>query len=163
MRRHHRVDGLAGDLRDLLQVKLPDNAGEDSVSILPDMLGTAKCAVREALVHHSINGSFAIRQGRWKLELCPGSGGWSDPEPGSAAERRLPAVQLYDMSDDVSERRNVYAEQTPIVQQLIGLLEKYVRNGRSTPGTAKKNDVPVNIWKSKPLSLDDAGKPITHD
>jgi hypothetical protein len=119
--------------------------------------------VREALVHHSINGSFAIRQGRWKLELCPGSGGWSEPKPGSAAEQKLPADQLYDMSADVSERKNVYGKQGEVVQHLIRLLDKYVTDGRSTPGTAKKNDVPVNIWKSKPLSLDDEGKPITHD
>jgi arylsulfatase A-like enzyme len=154
---------LLATCADLLQVKLPDHAGEDSISILPDLLGTAKAPVREALVHHSINGSFAIRQGRWKLELCPGSGGWSDPKPGAAAEKKLPAVQLYDMSGDVSERRNIYGQHAQVVQQLTGLLEKYVADGRSTPGTAKKNDVPVNIWKSKPLSLDGEGKPITHD
>ncbi len=154
---------LLATCADLLQVKLPNNAGEDSVSILPDLLGTAKAPIREALVHHSINGSFAIRQGRWKLDLCPGSGGWSDPKPGSAKERKLPAVQLYDMSGDVSERQNVYGKQAQVVQHLIGLLEKYVADGRSTPGTVKKNDVRVNIWKSKPLSLDDNGNPITHD
>jgi arylsulfatase A len=67
------------------------------------------------------------------------------------------------MRGDVSERRNLYGQQAQVVQQLLGLLKKYVANGRSTPGAAKKNDVPVKIWKSKPLSRDDDGKPITHD
>jgi hypothetical protein len=39
--------------------KLPDTAGEDSVSILPALLGTAKAPLREALAHHSIFGVFA--------------------------------------------------------------------------------------------------------
>ncbi len=43
---------------------LPDDAGEDSVSILPDLLGTAPDRSAKPTVHHSINGSFAIRQGR---------------------------------------------------------------------------------------------------
>jgi arylsulfatase A-like enzyme len=154
---------LMATCADLLQVKLPDNAGEDSVSFLADLLGTAKTPLREALVHHSINGSFAIRKGRWKLELCPGSGGWSGPKPGSAAEQKLPAVQLYDISADASERRNLCDQQPQIVQQLTGLLEKYVADGRSTPGTAQRNDVPVNLWKSKRLSAGGAGKPVTRD
>jgi hypothetical protein len=46
---------------------------------------------------------------------------------------------------------------------LLNLLKKYVADGRSTPGEKQQNDVPINIWKAKPLSLDDTGKPITHD
>src|SRR6185436_18770234 len=45
---------------EILGVKLPDNAGEDSVSLQPAMLGTATKPLREATVHHSINGAFAI-------------------------------------------------------------------------------------------------------
>ncbi len=154
---------LLATCADLLHAKLPDDVGEDSVSILPDLLGTAQAPVREALVHHSNNGSFAIRQGKWKLELCPGSGGWSDPKPGSAAERDLPAVQLYDMHGDVSERQNIYGRQIETVKRMIDLLKKYVADGRSTPGERQHNDAAIKIWKAKPLSLDDAGNPITHD
>ena len=60
---------------DLLGAKLPDNAAEDSVSILPALLAKADRPLREAVVHHSIGGRFSIRQGPWKLELCAGSGG----------------------------------------------------------------------------------------
>ena len=52
---------------EILGSRLPDTAAEDSVSFLPALLGTATGPLREAIVHHSINGSFAIRQGRWKL------------------------------------------------------------------------------------------------
>ena len=46
-------------------VSLPDNAGQDSYSILPALLGTAGDGpVREAIVHHSGDGMFSIRRGR---------------------------------------------------------------------------------------------------
>ena len=68
---------------DILGEKLPDNMAEDSVSNLPVWQGKELAApLREATVHHSVNGSFSIRQGRWKLEFCPGSGGWSFPASG---------------------------------------------------------------------------------
>jgi arylsulfatase A-like enzyme len=135
---------------DLLGVKLPDNAGEDSVSILPALLGTDKTPLHEAVVHHSNNGRFAIRQGNWKLELCPGSGGWGSPRDPEALEEGLPPIQLYNLHDDVGEKVNVQAKDTEIVAHLTKLLEKYVADGRSTPGVPQKNDVPVDIWKTKP-------------
>ncbi|WP_421940458.1 hypothetical protein [Pedobacter sp.] len=47
---------------------------------------------------HSIDGNFAIRQGKWKLELCPGSGGWAAPKNAETLRAGDPAVQLYDLS-----------------------------------------------------------------
>jgi arylsulfatase A-like enzyme len=128
---------------DIVGAKLPDNAGEDSVSILPALLGTAREHIREAAVHHSISGVFAIRQGQWKLEFCKDSGGWSK---GGAAET---TGQLYDMSQDAGEQANKYQQHPEIVERLTKLLEKYIADGRSTPGLAQKNDAQVEIWKTK--------------
>ena len=127
--------------------KLPDNAGEDSVSILPALLGTAEQPLQEAVVHHSINGSFAIRQGQWKLELCASSGGWSDPKPRSKEAKQLPPVQLYDMAKEAGERTNEYKAHPEIVAQLTALLKKYIADGRSTPGSPQKNDVAIQLLK----------------
>ena len=144
---------------DITGSKLPANAAEDSVSFLPALKGTADKPLREAIVHHSINGSFSIRQAKWKLELCPDSGGWSDPRPTgegkgkgkgkgkAAAASNLPPVQLYDLSTDINEQKNVQAEHPEIVERLSKLLEKYVAEGRSTPGEPQKNTVDANIWK----------------
>ena len=134
---------------DILGVKLPDDAGEDSVSLLPALLGTDRAPLREALVHHSINGSFSIRQGAWKLALCPGSGGWSEPKPGSPAARTLPPAQLYDLATDLAEQHNTAAENAEIVGRLTRLLEKYVADGRSTPGPPQKNAAPIVLWKGR--------------
>ena len=128
-------------------VKLPDHAGEDSVSFLPVLLGRATAPVRTSLVHHSINGSFAIREGPWKLALSPSSGGWSAPRPGTPLAKKLPPVQLYDLSRDLGETNNLASAHPQIVARLTALLEEQVRAGRSTPGARQTNTVAVNIWK----------------
>jgi arylsulfatase A-like enzyme len=130
---------------DLLGAKLPANAAEDSVSFLPALRGIDRAPLREALVHHSINGSFAIRQGQWKLALGPDSGGWSVPKPGTPAAKQLAGVQLYDLAADPGERKNLQAGQPEIVARLTKLLETYLLKGRSTPGPAQTNDVPVKL------------------
>ena len=139
---------LLATCADFLGVKLPETAGEDSVSILPALEGRAKKPLREAIVHHSINGSFSIRQANWKLELCPDSGGWSAPRPGNAESRDLPAIQLYDLAMDIAETNNVHARHPEIVARLTALLEHYVANGRSTPGRAQTNTSPVTITRT---------------
>jgi arylsulfatase A len=130
---------------EIVGAKLPNGAGEDSVSLLPALLGQAKQPLREAIVHHSIDGAFAIRQGPWKLCLCPGSAGWSAPRPGRDNVSGLPIVQLFNLTDDIGEKFNVQVEHPDIVQRLTKLLEKYVADGRSTPGEPQKNAVAVDI------------------
>jgi len=129
----------------ILDSDLPAGSGEDSVSILPDLLGRASGSVREATVHHSINGSFAIRQGKWKLEFCAGSGGWSFPQPLEAEKLDLPRFQLYDLDQDISERVNVMDEHPEVVERLTEILMDYVEAGRSKPGPPQKNDRQVSI------------------
>ena len=38
-------------------------------------------------------GYLSIRKGKWKLELCAGSGGWSYPKPNTKQAKALPAVR----------------------------------------------------------------------
>lgn len=136
------LSDLLATVADITGFILPDNAGEDSVSNLPlwqERPGIGP--VREATVHHSIDGSFSIRQARWKLELCPGSGGWSSPRPGKECNG-LPSIQLYDMSEDIGERVNVHDKHPEIVHCLTALLTKYVGEGRSTPGLPQPNSGP---------------------
>jgi arylsulfatase A-like enzyme len=140
------LSDLFATCADILRKKLPDNVAEDSVSIFPALLGRSKQTLREALVHHSINGSFSIRQSQWKLELCPDSGGWSDPKPGSPEAQKLPPVQLYDLKEDIGEENNVQAQHPDVVARLTKLLEKYIADGRSTPGKPQPNTGPVELY-----------------
>ena len=135
---------LMATMAEITGYPLPDAAAEDSVSNLAIWKGTAIRPIREATVHHSINGSFSIRQGPWKLELCLDSGGWSQPQPGSPEAAGLPQVQLYDLSADIGERRNVQHEHPEVVARLTALLTRYVREGRSTPGQPQPNTGPAD-------------------
>ena len=126
--------------------KVPDTAAEDSVSFLPALTG--KSGGRDTLVSHSISGHFAIRRGALKLCLTPGSGGWSEPRPGAPASAKLPPAQLYDLAADRGETKNLAAEREGDVKELTALLEKFIANGRSTPGTPQKNAVEVVIHKA---------------
>lgn len=110
--------------------------------ILPLIKDPAKPeTIREATVHHSIRGEFAIRRGKWKLLCSPRSGGWSYPKPNANKEAiaSLPLIQLYGMDQDPGEKHNVYKEHPDIVEELRALLQQYIKNGRSTPGTPQKN------------------------
>ncbi|CAD5276773.1 MULTISPECIES: arylsulfatase [unclassified Imperialibacter] len=139
---------LMATCADIAGHKLAPNEGEDSYSLLPIFKQTISSEpLREGTVHHSMNGSFAIRRGPWKLILCPDSGGWSDPKPqDSVAVAGLPAIQLYHLANDPGEKRNLEAEQPGKVAELKALLAKYIQNGRSTAGETQKNDSYEGEW-----------------
>ena len=92
--------------------------------------------VRDHLVHHSGNGVFAIREGRWKLILGRGSGGFSRYQPPADA----PEGQLYDLDDDPAERNNRYAAEPEIVAHLAARLDEIQRSGRSWPTDDTRDD-----------------------
>lgn len=127
--------------------EVKDTEGEDSYNILPLLLDEKEGdIIREATVHHSIDGDFTIRKGEWKLLLSPGSGGWSYPRSNAEVIKTLPPVQLYNMQTDPQESKNVYAEHPEVVEELKALMAKYVKDGRSTPGMPQKNDGPT-AWE----------------
>jgi hypothetical protein len=53
------------------------------------------------------------------------------------------------MSKDIGERTNEQAGHPEVVARLTKLLEKYVADGRSTPGPKQQNDAQINLWKDK--------------
>ena len=127
--------------------KIADNEGEDSYNMMPLFENKGLNApFREAIVHHSIRGNFSIRKGDWKLEISPGSGGWSEPVD-SVAIKTLPAIQLYNLKTDSAEVHNLQASNPEKVKELKRLLKKYILDGRSTPGTNQKNDLIKVEWK----------------
>ena len=145
---------LMATVAEIADYDLKDNEGEDSYSLMPIFKGSSFSApFREATVHHSINGSFAIRKGNWKLAMCPGSAGWSYPRPGKDDDvlSKLPKVQLYNLSNDPEETINLESSEPEKVIELKLLLSKYITEGRSTPGAIQKNDA---IGKGKWRQID---------
>lgn len=99
--------------------------------------------IREATVHHSIDRSFSIRQGKWKLLLSSYSGGWSEPRK---PMKDTPEFQLFDLEQDPGEITNLYKSNQEIAKKMRTLLIRYIKEGRSTPGVPQTNDGPYP-WK----------------
>jgi len=128
-------------LADIFGTKLPDNAGEDSFSLLPLLLGGDK-PIRESAVGNSTLGVPAVRLGAWKYIAAPG-GGWGKQDD------QLPPVQLYNLAEDIGETRNLASTMPEKVAEMQALLEKLITSGRSTPGAPQKNDAEVRRWPAK--------------
>jgi arylsulfatase A-like enzyme len=110
--------------------ELSDDVAEDSASLVPHLLGKKVKPIHEAVINHSMRGVFAIRQGRWKLILGRGSGGFTPPHTVKPEEGEAPG-QLYDLAEDAGETNNVYLDHPDVVQRLTALLKKYQRQGHS--------------------------------
>lgn len=99
---------------DLLKVALPDDAAEDSTSILPLITGASDTLPgRPAIVNHDYNGMFAIREGPWKL----------------IASGKNPL--LYNLANDPKEEHNLAKENPERVEKLTNTLKHYKASGRS--------------------------------
>lgn len=112
------LNDLLATAAELAGVAVPPEAGEDSVSFAPALRGVAEAPLREATVHQSAGGALAIRQGDWKLVVSK-----------QGAPR-----QLFNLRDDLGEQTDARKTHPEIAQRLESLLQRYVEQGRSTPG-----------------------------
>lgn len=127
-------------LADVVDYSLPNNAAEDSFSLLPALEGTASRAARPYLLTQAFRGgdTLSLRRGNWKLINHPGSGGnrydqgelkrYALPE----AEPSAPA-QLYDLTTDPGETNNLFVKRADVARELQELLLQSIKYGRSRP------------------------------
>ena len=105
---------------------LADDAGEDSVNMLPAFTGESRQPLRESLVlHHS---GSTIRRGPWKLINHLGSGGFSQPRR-SEPQPDGPRGQLYNLETDPGESTNLWREHPELVEQLTAELDEIRQQG----------------------------------
>jgi len=108
---------------------LDSNEGEDSRSFLSYLIEPAKELSQRAIIHHSVDGSFAIRQGDWKYLDCKGSGGWTYPN--KIANKKEDKNQLYKIKEDHFESLNQIDAYPAKADSLKALLHKYINQGHS--------------------------------
>ena len=122
---------LMATLAAVVGVQLEEDIGPDSFNILPALMGKEEAGFkRPAIVHHSLDGMFAIREAEWKLIEGLGSGGFTEPVRIEPNQDEL-GYQLYNLERDPKEANNLAAEETEIVLRLSNLLEQYRVSGRS--------------------------------
>jgi len=138
----------------LLNQPLPRNAGEDSYDISDILLDKPhNTPLREATVHHSVCGQFAIRKGDWKLIEGSRDGDYPRNEKDRIdvkqwSPKRDPATgkwgdldyfqmqpdgkfQLYNLRDDPKETTDLAAKRPDLVKELHALLNRYRTKDRS--------------------------------
>ncbi len=119
---------------DITGTELPEDAGEDSFSILPVLTGSQpeSEAIRPPVVVTVGRGMRSIQDRTWKLIDGLGSGGFTSPayiEPGSGD----PEGQLYNLEEDLAETDNLWHDHPEEVDRLLKLLIEYDNNERSRP------------------------------
>ena len=157
-----RLVGLIDIFRtcvELANTDSSDDAGVDSVSLVPLLRNPDSPPVRQTFVMQSIR-AFAFRSGKWKLALCPGSGcpgvygnrptqdeAWKKAladygrSPSNRNELlRAPFVQLFDVEADPTESINLASTNEAQVREMIEHLDAQIARGRSTPGPSQTND-----------------------
>ena len=140
---------LFGTCAELVGKDIPENAGEDSESILPVFKGEPAEFSRKGIINHSISGHFAYREGKYKLALAYGSGGWTAPNENTAKKEGAPEAQLYDLEADPGELNNLYETQPETAQRLLAQLTEDVETGSSVADKNSANDVEdIKLWKS---------------
>ena len=123
------LNDLMATAADIVGATLPDDAGEDSLSLLPLLrYGKTESPVREATVHQSSSGDLALRQGRWKQIFF-----------------RDGRRELYNLQADLGETRDVSHENPQVMQHLTRTMQDYIDRGRSTRGSEQKNDAAISL------------------
>lgn len=124
---------------EILGLRLPDGAAEDSFSILPALTGRPhERPPRPFFVIHTGDNHYGVRSGRWVFIDAPtGSGNaprgrepeWFKRERGYVDDHE-PGL-LYDVGLDLPERTNEYARHPEVVAELKALLRPYEKAGRA--------------------------------
>ncbi|MHC4965497.1 MAG: hypothetical protein ACYTGE_11340, partial [Planctomycetota bacterium] len=99
---------------------------EDSFSFLAPATG-GEPGARPPVIHHSANGMFAIRSGRWKLVAGNGSGGREAPRGTPFGE----PFQLFDLDRDPGETNDLIDVHPAIAAELAATLEQLRAAGGS--------------------------------
>lgn len=149
---------LMATLASYFDYDLADDEAEDSVDLLTVLRGEAYSQpIREATVHHSVSGMFAIRQGDWKLIEGDTDGDFRKGHNGKEKAMNLPikdratgkfqpflfdildfdqdnpVYRLYNLREDPAESNDLSTQQPEKVRELAALLDSYRDSGRSVP------------------------------
>lgn len=102
---HNLQEGVAPDSRNNLSVLLGDESKD-----------------REYVVQQNLNNTLSIIQGKWKYiepSKLPNAVSWVEMDLGNN-----PEGQLYDLSSDPSEKRNIARQHPDVVKRLSDLLDE---------------------------------------
>jgi arylsulfatase A len=170
------TNDLMATFAELTGAKIDPENAPDSISFANLLTSPESEGTRKNLIMQGV-GPFVVREGDWKLCLCPGSGApvhheivptpdaaWKTAlkelgrEPTWDDLKKFPFVQLFNLKQDISEKKNIAAQHPEKVAALIQILQTQMQDGRSTPGPKLEGRQPhinqripkfVNVLKSE--------------
>ncbi|MEX2185168.1 MAG: arylsulfatase [Pirellulales bacterium] len=112
--------------------EIPHGAAQDSRNQLPLLRDENAKSAREELVHNTYKDHYAMRQGHWLYIDAPSgevtkSPAWFNEANGYTPNEHRTA--LFDLQDDLGQRRNVVAENPQVVERLRERLQQ-IRAGQ---------------------------------
>jgi len=122
---------------ELLGVKLPPDAGEDSISFLSTVLGESDQPHRDHVVSHSVGGEFAYTEGPWKVVFR------NETTNRNQSRGKPRIVELYNLQSDIDESDNRYGQEPEIAERLSQNLRRLIARGTSREGPDQSNDAEV--------------------
>jgi arylsulfatase A-like enzyme len=122
---------------ELLGVKLPPDAGEDSISFLSTVLGESDQPHRDHVVSHSVGGEFAYTEGPWKVVFR------NETTNRNQSRGKPRIVELYNLQSDIDESDNRYGQEPEIAERLSENLRAVIARGTSREGPDQPNDTEV--------------------
>jgi len=163
------LQDLMATTAEIAGVALATDQAPDSVSVLPLIKDATAPPPRTSMVIQGTRGS-SLREGDWKLVLCPGSGSagpfFTEPEadaawrsavkafgrkPMSADElEQPPFLQLFNLAKDPGETTNLAAAHPERIREMIATYREILESGRSTPGPTLPNGRKLNVFQPVP-------------
>ena len=120
---------LLATFAEVTKQELPENAGEDSFSLMPLLKGAEKSA-RGNMINLSSRGFRDLREGDWKYIDGLGSGGFTQPSRIKAAKGQ-PKGQLFNLAADPREENDLAVKHPEIVARMRAKLKQLEAAGRS--------------------------------
>ncbi len=163
------LNDLMATFAEIVGGKIGPREAPDSISFARLLRDPKTKGLRQNLIMQSV-GPFVVRDGGWKLCLCPGCGSndpygnrpvandaWRDAletfgkPPKRADLGQAPFVQLFNVADDLHEDHNLAVKHPERVAQMVALLRQQIQHGRSTPGPKLPNGrKEINIYQRLP-------------
>lgn len=124
---------LAASLATLTGTALPAEACKDSIDVSPALLGKPGAEGRPHLIQQDNggHGRFGFRKGSWKLTKHPKGQARNVVVEKTLTNSKVPTFQLYDLSTDPGEKKNVIKDHPKLAAELQAELEALIKAGRT--------------------------------
>jgi arylsulfatase A-like enzyme len=119
----YQMDILAS-FGELLNIPVPKDQAEDSISVLPNMLGDQNEPLRKEFIMIAKDGQ-AIRQGNWKLcrgnwDMLPDIGGKKHNKGNNIS------IRLFNLTNDMAEKNDLSAQHPEKVKEMLKRLDEII-------------------------------------